>query len=93
MSKTAATLLKGQEVGHYITEELSELLMKHTGGAERSAAAYKSGVGIYTITSLIQRKNLITEGNYPGLVEVVKETIKKIDEAKVDAEVLQTLLV
>lgn len=86
------TLLKGQEIGQYITEELSELLKKHSGSKERAEASIKSDVGIYTIQSLIVRRNPLTESNYAGLVAVVETTINKCKGTEADVEYLQSLL-
>lgn len=87
-----ATLLKGQEVGQFITEELSNMLKKHAGSKERARAALNSGVGIWTIQSLIVRRNPLTESNYAGLVEVVNETIKKCKASEADVKYMQSLI-
>lgn len=91
MSKVA-TLLKGQEVGQFITEGLSEVLRKYAGTNERREASSESGLSVYTLDSIIVRRIPLTDRNYAGLAAVVNETIKKCKGTEADVEFLESLL-
>lgn len=80
MEETKTPEIKGQVFKKPITEELSEILKKHTTGADRAAASFKVGCSLSTTEKVVFRQTTLTENNVVTVIEVIE--IAKINCAK-----------
>ncbi len=85
MKTEDSIILKNQEVGSRITEDLSTYLMRWTTMSDRGDAAEIAQISGETMSAIVKRRRNVTENTYPALVALVNIAIKNCSTASEEA--------
>lgn len=70
----------GEKSGSLLTEDLSGYLKTFTSGLDRSRAGEKTEVSPSLISSVVTRKNPLTDRSIIAIVELIKIAIKNAED-------------
>lgn len=91
-SKKENILLRGEQYGQFLSENLVSLLRKYTDKNDRASAVTLTGVSHDTVVKVISRTNPLTRYNAQAIAVLVEIGISKCDVTIAEARKAKTEL-